>query len=118
MTEEKAGAREPWLVALQDLHASRGRPTLRWLGDRSDMSYQTVNDYLRGNRKPPLDKLLRLVRALGGDETVIGDLYQGARREPPSATPTDRELLADILVELRAIRALMERDAKAPREAQ
>lgn len=106
----------PWLVALQDLYQDKGR-RLRPLAQAAEMSHQSVNEYLHGARKPPLDKYLRLVRALGGDEKVFTDLWHGARREAPPATPTDRELLADILTELRAIRAAIERDANGSREA-
>lgn len=82
------------------------------------MSHQSVNEYLHGARKPPLDKYLGLVRAMGGDEDVFADLWREARREVPPATPLDRELLADILAELRAIRVAVERDANEPPEAQ
>ena len=117
MSETAPDERAPWLVALQDLYERRGQPRTRALGQQSDMSHQTVNEYLHGVRKPPLDKLLRLVHALGGDTEVFTDLWQDARKEVPPATPTERELLGDILTELRAIRAAIERDATGSREA-
>jgi hypothetical protein len=60
MTDDEPG--EAWLTALQELYLARGRPRLRPLGTQAGMSYQTVNEYLHGARKPPLDKLLRLVK--------------------------------------------------------
>lgn len=117
MSEGAAGGRQPWLIALQDLYERRGQPRTRALGLQSGMSHETVAQYLKGGRKPPLDKYVRLMKALGANGDEATDLWLDSRVELLAATPTERELLADILAELRAIRAALGRDANGSPEA-
>ncbi len=103
--------------ALQELHLKSGPVSSRVISTRSGgaVSHTTVIDIVTGRRLAGWRATWSVVCALGGDTATFRQLHTAAWRElhdldagPPSR-PTRNVRLEDLLSELVAIRALLEK---------
>lgn len=75
---------ERYRLAVLNLHAEAGKPTLATVAAKAGVCTGTVHRMLKGGDDlllPSLDNLLRMVEALSGDETEFRRLWEAADRE-------------------------------------
>lgn len=108
---------DTYLAALDALHKKAGAPSAQKIEEASRklegrrIGHTTAHELLTGRRMGAWDVTRALVVTLGGDEKVFFPLWSPAWREfqqPAMRLAKQPETLDAILVELRAIRALLE----------
>lgn len=108
--DESLASEWTWLAKLALLRSRAGNPSIRRIAGPAGLVHATVAELFAGAEPlPRLDVLLPVVKELGGSEDEFADLWVVAKRaDARIPTPPERELLSQILDELRQIRRLLE----------
>jgi hypothetical protein len=101
--------------ALQEVHRNAGAPAVRTIADAAiePVSRQTVHDLLAGKRLAPWKTVENVLSGMSVGPGVVAHLkglWQEAHRELNDGTlPPGSAMNREILTELQAIRALLEK---------